>query len=67
VIADAFRKKPKKTGSSFKPLPVVNAIAIHGCIRRSGCTPAEPYPPVHAGKLTKNFELCHPQYVRTLN
>jgi len=45
----------EKTGSSFKPRPVVNAIAIHGRHRRSGCTPAEPYLPERAPSSPKTL------------
>jgi hypothetical protein len=60
-------KKQQKTGSGLKPLPVVNAMAIHGCIRRSGCTPAEPYPPVHAANSPKTLNFVTHNNVRTLN
>jgi hypothetical protein len=59
VIAESIQKR--KTGSSLKLPPVVIAPAMHGRDRRSGCTPAEPYPPEACLKVTKNFESCHPQ------
>jgi hypothetical protein len=67
VIADAFTKPKEKTGSSLRPLPAVNAIAIHGRDRRSGCTPAEPYPPARARSSPKTLNIVTRNDVGKLN
>jgi len=67
VIADAFRKYQEKAGSGSKPLPVVNANAIHARNRRSGCTPAEPYPPERGSSSPKTLNIVTPNDVGTLN
>ena len=61
VIAEGIPKRQKKNRQQLEAAAGVNALAIHGRDRRSGCTPAEPYPPEALLKLTKNFESCHPQ------
>jgi hypothetical protein len=57
----------EKTGSGLKPLPVVNAIAIHGRHRRSGCTPAEPCLPARVESSPKTLNAVILNYVGILN
>jgi hypothetical protein len=42
VIAEAFKTKRQRQTRHWRQRM---HIAIHGQLRRSGCTPAEPYPP----------------------